>query len=318
MNFISSPAPLRCAGEEKRARRRAAATRCRGMRHDIAKFPNWCAPGRRGGGPLQRNRKMESMTDTQSFALSKVPEVTLGFWIIKIFATTLGEVGGNAVTMQLGFGYLIGSLMFAAVLLVLVGAQIMAKRFQPFLYWATIVATTLTGTTLADFFDRSLGIGYPGGSLSLFALVLATIGLWYWTLGSVSVQTVVAPKVEAFYWATIMFSQTLGTALGDWMADDTGLGYNGSALAIALVLAVVAALYFFTGVSRTLLFWAAFILTRPLGATIANSFDKPVAQGGLAVGDLQASAVLVVLIVIAISLIPQRAGEHVSDTASPS
>jgi uncharacterized membrane-anchored protein len=255
---------------------------------------------------------METMTET-----SKVPEVTFGFWIIKIFATTLGEVGGNAVTMQMGFGYLIGSAIFAALLIVVVGAQIMAKRFQPFLYWAVIVATTLTGTALADFFDRSLGIGYLGGSLSLFSLVLATIGLWYWTLGSVAVQTVVSPKVEAFYWTTIMFSQTLGTALGDWMADDTGLGYNDSALVIALVLAIIAVLYFFTGVSRTLLFWAAFILTRPLGATIANSFDKPVAQGGLAVGDLKASAVLAVLIVISIFLIPQRPSRHVGDAAPP-
>jgi uncharacterized membrane-anchored protein len=257
------------------------------------------------------------MTERQSFALSKVPEVTLGFWIIKIFATTLGEVGGNAVTLQLGFGYLVGSAIFASVLIVLVAAQIMAKRFQPFLYWAVIVATTLTGTALADFFDRSLGIGYLGGSLSLFALVMATIGLWYWTLGSVAVETVISPKVEMFYWTAIMFSQTLGTALGDWMADDTGLGYNGSALVIALVLAVIAALYFFTGISRTLLFWAAFILTRPLGATIANSFDKPVSQGGLAVGDLEASAILSVLIVISIFLIPQRPGRHVHDTASP-
>jgi uncharacterized membrane-anchored protein len=256
-------------------------------------------------------------SETRSFALSKVPEVTFGFWVIKIFATTLGEVGGNAVTMQLGLGYLIGSAIFAVLLIVVVGAQIMATRFRPFLYWAVIVATTLTGTTLADFFDRSLGIGYLGGSLSLFALVIATLGLWYRTLGSVAVQTVVSPKVEAFYWTTIMFSQTLGTALGDWMADDTGLGYNGSALVIALVLAVVAALYFVTGVSRTLLFWAAFILTRPLGATIANSFDKPVAQGGLAVGDLKASAILAVLIVILIFLIPQRPGRHVEGTVSP-
>lgn len=257
------------------------------------------------------------MTANQSYALSKVPEVTIGFWVIKILATTLGEVGGNAVTMQLGFGYLIGSAIFAAVLIVLVAAQIMANRFRPFLFWAVIVATTLTGTTLADFFDRSLGIGYLGGSLSLFSLVMVTIGLWYWTLGSVSVQTVVSPKVEAFYWTAILFSQTLGTALGDWMADDAGLGYNGSALLIALVLAGVAGLYFFTGVSRTLLFWAAFILTRPLGATIANSFDKPVAQGGLAVGDLQASAVLAVLIVISILVIPQRAGKHIRDPSSP-
>ena len=256
------------------------------------------------------------MTDAQKFALSKVPEVTLGFWIIKILATTLGEVGGNAVTMQLGFGYLIGSAIFAALLIVVVSAQIMAKRFRPLLYWTVIVATTLTGTTLADFFDRSLGIGYLGGSLSLFSLVMVTLALWQWTLGSVAVQTVVSPKVEAFYWTTIMFSQTLGTALGDWMADDTGLGYNGSALVIAVVLTVVAAVYFFTNVSRTLLFWAAFILTRPLGATIANSFDKPVSQGGLAVGDLKASAVLAVLIIISIFVIPQRAGQHAEGRAA--
>ena len=252
------------------------------------------------------------MTET-----SKVPEVTLGFWVIKIFATTLGEVGGNAVTMQLGFGYLVGSAMFAAVLIVLVGAQIAAKQFRPFVYWAVIVATTLTGTALADFFDRSLGIGYLGGSLSLFALVVATIGLWYWTLGSVAIETVVSPKVEAFYWTAIMFSQTLGTALGDWMADDTGLGYNDSALVIACVLAVLAALYFLTGVSRTFLFWAAFVLTRPLGATIANSFDKPVSQGGLAVSDLKASAILAVLIVISVLLIPQRPARGIEGPASP-
>lgn len=253
------------------------------------------------------------MTDAQTVALSKVPEVTLGFWIIKIFATTLGEVGGNAVTQTLGFGYLTGSAIFAAILVVVVSAQIMAKHFHPPLYWAVITATTLTGTALADFFDRSLGIGYLGGSLSLFALVIATLGLWQWTLGSIAVETVTTPKVESFYWATIMFSQTLGTALGDWMADDTGLGYNGSALVIAAVLVLVAALFYFTDVSRTLLFWAAFILTRPLGATIANSFDKPVAQGGLGVSDLSASAVLAVLIIISIYLIPQRAGRHVED-----
>ncbi len=156
------------------------------------------------------------MTNTESVVLSKVPEVTIGFWIIKIFATTLGEVGGNAVTMQLGFGYLIGSALFAAVLMVLVAAQILAKEFRPFLYWAVIVATTLTGTALADFFDRSLGIGYLGGSLSLFSMVMMTIGLWYWTLGSVFVQTIASPKVEAFYWTTIMFSQTWYSA---WRLD---------------------------------------------------------------------------------------------------
>ncbi len=251
-------------------------------------------------------------------AFSKVPEVTLVFWIIKIFATTLGEVGGNAVTMALGFGYLIGTAIFAALLAVAVSAQIRAKRFHPFLYWSVIVATTLAGTTLADLVDRSLGIGYLGGSLSLFALVMATLGLWRWSLGSVAVETVASPKVEAFYWATIMFSQTLGTALGDWMADDTGLGYNGSALVIAGALAIVAVLYFLTNVSHTLLFWAAFILTRPLGATIANSLDKPVAQGGLAIGDISASAVLALVIVACIFALPQRPGRHGEGPAASS
>ena len=241
---------------------------------------------------------------------SKVPVITLGFWIIKIFATTLGEVGGNAVTLTLGLGYLIGTAIFAAVLIAVVSAQIKAKRFSPFLYWVAITATTLAGTTLADLVDRSLGIGYLGGSLSLFTMVMATLAFWYRSLGSVSVETVTSPKVEAFYWATIMFSQTLGTALGDWMADDTGLGYNGGALVIGLALAVVAALYFFTTTSRTLLFWAAFILTRPLGATIANSLDKPVADGGLAVGDFSASAALIVIITVCIFAIPQRPGRH--------
>ena len=250
---------------------------------------------------------MDRIVSTEA---SKVPAITLGFWVVKIFATTLGEVGGNAVTLTLGLGYLIGTAIFATVLIVAVGAQIRAMRFQPFLYWAAITATTLAGTTLADLVDRSLGIGYLGGSLSLFTMVMATLGLWYWSLGSVSVETVTSPKVEAFYWATIMFSQTLGTALGDWMADDTGLGYNGSALVIALVLAIVAVLYFFTKMSRTTLFWAAFILTRPLGATIANSLDKPVAAGGLAVGDFSASAALIVVIAVCILVIPQRPGRH--------
>jgi len=241
--------------------------------------------------------------------MSKIPEVTLGFWIIKIFATTLGEVGGNEVTLKLGLGYLVGSAIFGAALLVVLGAQIKAKRLHPFLYWAVITATTLAGTTLADFFDRSLGIGYLGGSLSLFTLVILTLGVWYWSLGSVSIETVTSPKVEAFYWATIMFSQTLGTALGDWMAD-TGLGYHGSALVIAVALSVVAAMYFFTTTSRTMLFWAAFVLTRPLGATIANSFDKPGADGVLAVSDLSASIALTILMVVCILVFPQRAGKH--------
>ena len=241
---------------------------------------------------------------------SKVPEVTLGFWVIKIAATTLGETGGDAVTMTLGLGYLVGTAIFAAVLVAAVGAQIAAERFRPFLYWAVIVATTTAGTTLADFFDRSLGIGYAGGASILAFLLAATLWLWHRSLGSVSVDTVSTPKAEAFYWATIMFSQTLGTALGDWMADDTGLGYGGGALVVGAALAVVAGLYFYTGVSRVALFWAAFILTRPLGATVGDFLDKPVADGGLALGRFSASAVLLVLIVACILLLPQRAGRH--------
>ncbi len=250
------------------------------------------------------------MSSTVERSLSKAPAVTLGFWIIKIFATTLGETGGDAVTMTLDWGYLLGTALFATIFLVAVAAQIAAKRFHPFLYWAVIVATTTAGTTLADFFDRSLGIGYVGGSSILFVLLMATLGLWHRSLGSVSVDSVITPKAEAFYWATIMFSQTLGTALGDWMADDTGLGYEGGALVFALALAVVAAAYFYASVSRTLLFWAAFILTRPLGATVGDLLDKPVADGGLALGRFSASAALTVLILACILFFPQRAGSH--------
>jgi len=257
------------------------------------------------------------MNEVNKAALSKIPEVTLGFWIIKILATTLGEVGGNEVTLGMQLGYLVGTAIFGTALIVVLTAQIRAKRLHPFLYWAVIAATTLAGTTLADFFDRSLGIGYLGGSLSLFTLVVLTLGFWYWSFGSVSIETVASPKVEAFYWATIMFSQTLGTALGDWMAD-TGLGYHGSALVIAIALACIAALYFFTTASHTLLFWAAFILTRPLGATIANSFDKPLAQGGLAVSDLSASAALTLLMIICILVLPQRAGKLPGQTVQTS
>jgi len=241
---------------------------------------------------------------------SKVPEVTLAFWVVKIVATTLGEVGGNAVTLTLGLGYLVGTLIFAAFLFVAMAAQIRARRFHPSLYWAVITATTLAGTTLADLFDRSLGIGYLGGSLTLFALVLVSLGLWYRSEGTVAIETVATPRVEAFYWLTIMFSQTLGTALGDWMADDTPLGYNGSALLIGASLAVTAGLYFFTKVSRTALFWTAFILTRPLGATVANSLDKPAAQGGLGINDITISAVLAALMIACVQLLPQRAGYH--------
>jgi len=242
--------------------------------------------------------------------LSKVPAVTLGFWLIKVLATTLGETGGDAITMTLNLGYLIGTAIFATVLIVAVTAQISAQRFHPFLYWTVIVATTTAGTTLADFFDRSLGIGYVGGSSILFVLLLATLGLWYWSLGSVAIDTVTSPKVETFYWATIMFSQTLGTALGDFLADTGGIGYEGAALVFGAALAVVAGLHFYTKVSRTILFWVAFILTRPLGATMGDLLDKPVNHGGLALGRFEASAVLAIAIVLCITLMPQRTGRH--------
>jgi uncharacterized membrane-anchored protein len=252
------------------------------------------------------------MNDARDRVLSKVPEVTLTFWIIKIAATTLGETGGDTVTMTLDWGYLTGTAMFLALLVALVIAQIAAKRFHPFLYWATIVASTTAGTTMADFADRSLGIGYTGGSSLLFACVLAVLGLWYWSQGSISVDTVNTPKVEAFYWAAITFSQTLGTALGDWMADTTGLGYEGGALVFAAGLAVLAAAYYWTDVSRVLLFWAAFILTRPLGATVGDLLDKPRNHGGLALSRPLASAVIAALILGFILILPQRAGTHPS------
>ena len=242
--------------------------------------------------------------------LAKVPQVTLVFWIIKIAATTLGETGGDTVTMTLNWGYLAGTAIFFAALVVLVGVQIVARKFHPFLYWATIVASTTFGTTMADFADRSLGIGYTGGSSLLLFCLVAVLGLWYWSQGSISVDTVNTPKVEMFYWAAITFSQTLGTALGDWMADTGGLGYEGGALVFGAGLAVVAAAYFWTNASRVLLFWAAFILTRPLGATVGDWLDKPVDQGGLALSRPLASAVIAAFIVACVLLLPQRAGTH--------
>jgi uncharacterized membrane-anchored protein len=250
---------------------------------------------------------------------TKVPAVTLGFWVIKILATTLGETGGDTLTMTIfhadkleNWGYLVGAAIFGGVLVALVAAQIIAKRFHPVLYWATIVASTTFGTALADFADRSLGIGYTGGSLLLLFCVLATLGLWRWTQGTVSVSTVSTPKVEAFYWATITFSQTLGTALGDWLADTRDFGYERGALVFAAGLAVVAALYFWTSVSRVTLFWVAFILTRPLGATVGDLLDKPVEHGGLALSRPLASAVIAAIIVVLIIVLPQRAGRHPS------
>jgi uncharacterized membrane-anchored protein len=243
-------------------------------------------------------------------ALSKIPEVTLVFWILKIAATTLGETGGDSVTMTLDWGYLAGTALFLGLLVVLVVAQILAKKFQPFLYWATIVASTTFGTTMADFADRSLGIGYTGGSTLLFICLMTALGLWYRSQGTISVDTVNTPKVEAFYWAAITFSQTLGTALGDWMADTGGLGYEGGALVFAAGLAVLVGLYFWTNVSRVLLFWAAFILTRPFGATVGDFLDKPVSDGGLALSRPLASAAIAAFIVLALFVLPQRAGQH--------
>src|SRR4249920_3524197 len=241
---------------------------------------------------------------------NKVPEVTLGFWVIKILATTLGETGGDTVTMTMDLGYLTGSAIFLLALIVLVGIQIAAKKFHPFLYWSVIVASTTAGTAMADFGTRSLGIGYTGGSLLLFACLMTVLGLWYWSEGSISVDTVSTPRVEAFYWAAITFSQTLGTALGDWIADTGGVGYEGGALVFAAGLAVAAALYYWTNVSRVLLFWAAFILTRPLGATLGDFLDKPLNHGGLALSRPIASAVIAAIMIGCIVLFPQRAGSH--------
>ncbi|HVZ98906.1 MAG TPA: hypothetical protein VG841_01185 [Caulobacterales bacterium] len=245
-----------------------------------------------------------------SSTLSKVPAVTLGFWAIKILATTLGETGGDTVSMSMNLGYLVGTAIFLSLLLVLVIAQIVARRFHPWLYWATIIASTTAGTTLADFADRSLGIGYAGGSALLLTGVLASLAIWYWSERTISVDTVSTPKVEAFYWITITLSQTLGTALGDWMADDAGVGFLGGALLFGAALAVIAGLYFWTRVSRVLLFWAAFILTRPLGATVGDFLDKPFDHGGLALSRPLATAVLGAAIVVLILFTPQRAGEH--------
>jgi uncharacterized membrane-anchored protein len=243
-------------------------------------------------------------------SLGKIPAITVGFWIIKILATTLGETGGDAVTMSMDLGYLVGTAIFAAIFAAAVAAQMGSKRFRPLLYWTVIVATTTVGTTLADFLDRSLGIGYLGGSSILVALLLASLIMWYATLGSVSIESIKNRTAETFYWLTILFSQTLGTALGDWMADSTRLGYRNGALVFAFGIAIVSATYFWSKASRTLLFWIAFVLTRPLGATVGDILDKPIDDGGLALSRYAASAVLAVAIAILIWLLPQRAGKH--------
>jgi uncharacterized membrane-anchored protein len=243
--------------------------------------------------------------------ISKVPEITLIFWIIKVFATTLGETGGDALSMSLGLGYLVSTGIFAAIFMVAVMVQISAKKFHPVLYWTTIIATTTVGTTLADFADRSLGIGYAGGTAILFSLLLASLFLWYLTLGSIAVETVSSPKSEMFYWITIMFSQTLGTALGDWTADTAGLGYSGGAIVFGAMLTAIAAAYYLTKISRTALFWAAFILTRPLGAVVGDFLDKPISKGGLELSRYSASAALVLLIVTCIFIFRQKPAEQV-------
>ena len=248
----------------------------------------------------------------QNNTFSKVPELTLIFWVIKIFATTLGETAGDTVSMSMDLGYLLSSAIFAILFLLAVSAQIKAKQFHPYLYWVTIIATTTVGTTLADYATRSLGIGYTGGSALLFALLLGSLALWYKTLGSVAVSSLNSPKAEMFYWVTIMFSQTLGTALGDWTADTAGLGYLGAALIFGGLLAAIAAAYYWTKISRTALFWAAFIITRPLGAVVGDFLDKPIAKGGLDLSRFSASAALLLVIVALILYFPQRAGKNAS------
>lgn len=249
------------------------------------------------------------MNNSAQHTLSKVPEITLIFWIIKIAATTLGETAGDAVSMSMNLGYLVGTFIFAAVFLVAVIAQIRSKIFHPYLYWTTIIATTTVGTTLADFTTRSLGIGYSGGSSLLILLLMISLMVWYRTLGTISVNSISSPKSEAFYWVTIMFSQTLGTALGDWTSDTAGFGYAGAAVIFFGSLALVVAAYYWTKISRTILFWVAFILTRPLGAVVGDFLDKPISHGGLDLSRFSASFALLVFMLVCIVIFKQRAAK---------
>ncbi|HET6183308.1 MAG TPA: hypothetical protein VFA03_06895 [Acetobacteraceae bacterium] len=242
--------------------------------------------------------------------MSKVPAVTLVFWIVKIAATTLGETGGDTVSMTMDLGYVAGCAIFLVPLVLLVAAQIRAARFNPFLYWAAIVAATLFGTTAADFFDRSLGIGYTGGSLAIFACLMATLGIWYMAKGTLAVESVAAPDTEIYYWIAITFSQTLGTALGDWTSNVAGLGFGGGAMFFVALLAVLAVLYYTTRVSRVFLFWAAFILTRPLGATFGDLLDKPLNAGGMDISRPLISLAIAAFMAVCLLLLPQRAGRH--------
>jgi uncharacterized membrane-anchored protein len=246
------------------------------------------------------------MTERPAHGLAKVPAVTLGFWIIKVLATTLGETGGDSLSMSMNLGYLVSTAVFGVLFLIVVAFQISSRHLNRWLYWATIVATTTVGTTLADFVDRSLGVGYAGGSSILIALLLGSLLLWYWALGSVDISSIGSPKVEVFYWVTILFSQTLGTALGDWTADSYGLGFAGGTVIFSSLLLLTAAAYFWTRISHTLLFWMAFVLTRPFGAVLGDLLDKPVTNGGFALSRYTASAVLLGAILIFVSVLPQR------------
>jgi uncharacterized membrane-anchored protein len=247
---------------------------------------------------------------------SKVPEITFAFWVMKVAATTLGETGGDALSMTMHLGYALSSAIFLALFLVTVTVQLSSRSFHSFLYWSVIVATTTAGTTMADFADRSLGIGYVGGSLVLLASLMAVLGLWRLSLGSVSVNRIVTRKAEAFYWVTILFSNTLGTALGDFIADDSGLGYEGAAIVFAAVLALVVVAYFWTGMSRTLLFWLAFVFTRPLGATLGDLLTKPLAHGGLSFGRITSSLVIAIFILGCILFTSKKAGDHGGESGS--
>jgi uncharacterized membrane-anchored protein len=244
--------------------------------------------------------------EDQQEIFSKVPAVTFVFWVIKVLATTLGETGGDTLSMSMNLGYLLSTGIFSVTFVAAVIIQVRARQFHPVIYWATIVATTTVGTTLADFADRSLGIGYAGGTTILLVMLMTSLWIWKRNLGSVAVDTVNSPKSEMYYWVTIMCSQTLGTALGDWTADTAGIGYGGGIFVFGGLLAVVAAIYYFTKISRTLLFWSAFILTRPLGAVVGDFLDKPRAEGGLAMSRYSASAALVVLMVIFIFAFPHK------------
>ena len=254
--------------------------------------------------------RVRGMNRPPEIALSKVPEVTVAFWIIKIAATTLGETGGDALSMTMHLGYALSTAVFFSLFIGAVAAQVASKSFSPLLYWAVIVATTTAGTTMADYADRSLGIGYVGGSLMLFTILMIVLGLWWLSMGTVSVNNITSRKAELFYWMTILFSNTLGTALGDFLADSSGLGYEGAAIVFAGALALVAGTYFYTKVSRTLLFWSAFILTRPLGATVGDLLTKPIANGGLNLSRISSSLIITIFMIGCILFLSQRAGGH--------